>query len=65
MNQADILSRLEDLLVKNIPSAVERLRMKEPVYSLRIWYFGSDVVGDRTPALMIPTDALRQSIFIE
>jgi hypothetical protein len=62
MSPAEILNRLEDLLVAQIPDAVKKLRIREPVYSLRIWYFGSDEGGDRSPKLILPTEALRQKV---
>ena len=62
MNPAEILGHLEDLLVTHIPEAAKKMRIKEPVYSLRIWYFGSDTEGDRSPNLIVATEALRQKV---
>ena len=37
-----ILARLEELLVAEIPRCVKALSIVEPVYCLRIWWYGTD-----------------------
>jgi hypothetical protein len=59
----DLLFRLEERLIALIPKRVAALGIREPVYSLRIWYYGTDVPSDeRVPSLMLPKEATRQSI---
>ena len=61
-----ILERLEKLLVDTIPKRVEMLGISEPVYCLRIWYFGTDVMPEeRTPSLMLPKEAWRKRVLAE
>jgi hypothetical protein len=56
------LRQLEKSLVAQIPERVKALRIAEPVYCLRIWYYGTDSVGDRAPSLTLKTEALRQQL---
>lgn len=62
----EILKRLEELLVAAIPARVERLAIADPVYCLRVWYFGTDVMPEeRTPSLMLPKEAWRRQVLAE
>jgi hypothetical protein len=63
--QPEILAQLEEALVECIPKHIENVSIREPVYSLRIWYFGTDLIGDRAPELMLTTESLRQQIIVE
>jgi len=62
MNCHPVLSELEDLLVSLAPGAVAAIRdeIVEPVYSLRIWYHGTDSYGDLSPSLMLPKESIRR-----
>ena len=63
MHARSALARIEELIVQNAPSYVTAMKIREPVFCLRIWYFGGDCLpGERAPMLMLPTDSLRQSI---
>ena len=48
MNGHPVLSELEDLLVTLTPKSVAAIKNEivEPVYSLRIWYYGTDTYYD-------------------
>jgi hypothetical protein len=60
MTQDELLSRIEALLISHVPRCVKAENIPEPVYSLRIWYHGSDTCGpDRTPGLMLPKESWR------
>lgn len=56
------LAQLEERLVKVIPSFVRAIGIDEPVYCLRIWYYGTDTAGDRTPSLMLPKESVRKQL---
>jgi hypothetical protein len=56
------LGQLEERLVKIIPGCVRAIGIEEPVYCLRIWYYGTDTVGDRTPSLMLPKESVRKQL---
>jgi hypothetical protein len=56
------LAQLEERLVKVIPGCVRAIGINEPVYCLRIWYYGTDTVGDRTPSLTLPKESARQQL---
>jgi hypothetical protein len=64
-NSQTLLRRLEETLIEDIPPRVKALRIPEPVYCLRIWYYGTDTDGDRTPSLTLKTEALRQRLVAE
>jgi hypothetical protein len=57
-----VLRKLEESLLAHIPHRVQSLGIAQPVYCLRIWYYGTDIDGDRTPSLTFKTDALRQQL---
>src|SRR5262245_57307790 len=60
MNDKQLLAKIESLLVAHIPTCIQAAKIAEPVYSLRVWYHGSDTYGpDRTPGLMLPKEAWR------
>lgn len=60
-----LLTEAEERLVMLIPLRVKSLGIREPVYCLRIWYYGTDTVGDRTPSLMLPKEAVRRKLMSE
>ena len=62
MNRHPVLLELEELLVSLAPGAVAAIRdeIVEPVYSLRIWYHGTDSYGDLSPSLMLPRESIRR-----
>jgi hypothetical protein len=62
MNGSALLRQLEETLVTSIPPRVKAVRLREPVYCLRIWFYGTDAVGGRTPSLTLKTDSLRQKV---
>jgi hypothetical protein len=57
-----LLVKAEERLVTLIPNRVKALGIREAVYCLRIWYYGTDTVGDRTPTLMLPKESLRRRL---
>jgi hypothetical protein len=58
---SSLLAEAADLLVRLIPPQVRSLNIGETVYSLRIWYHGSDsFTSDWTPWLMLPKESVRQ-----
>jgi len=66
MSQKKLLSEIESLLVTHIPVRVKAAKIKEPVYSLRVWFHGSDTYGpDRTPGLMLPKESWRVKVLAE
>ena len=62
MNRHPVLLELEELLVSLAPGAVASIRdeIVEPVYSLRMWYYGTDTYGDLSPSLMLPKESIRR-----
>ena len=64
MEQDPLLSRLEALLVERVPEQVKALCISEPVYCLRLRYYGRDE-GEGAPTLMLPPEALRRKIIAE
>jgi hypothetical protein len=63
MNADEILARLEELLPVLIPRVVKRLQIKTPIYSLRIIFYGTDVMPeDRSTSLLLVKEAYRQSV---
>lgn len=66
MTGRPILDCLEERLVAAIPARVKAMEVVEPVYCLRIWYFGTDTLpAERTPSLMLPKEAWRQRMLKE
>lgn len=66
MTGEQILARLEELLVAEIPRCVKALNIVEPVYCLRIWWYGTDCMPeDRTPSLMLAKESYRRRIVAE
>jgi hypothetical protein len=65
MASRDLISQLEDSLIAFIPPRVKSLRILEPVYCLRVWYYGTDIDGNRTPSLTLKTEALRKEVIVE
>jgi hypothetical protein len=59
---SEVLAAIEERLVELIPQRVKALGIDEPVYCLRIWYYGTDTGGDRVPSLMLGTAAARQAV---
>jgi hypothetical protein len=58
-----LLSRIEERLVALIPSHVAALGIREPVYCLRNWYYGTDMLPtERVPTLMLPKESTRQRV---
>jgi hypothetical protein len=57
--QDQLLIEAEEMLVKQTPPLVQSIGIREPVYCLRIWYYGSDVVDDRVPDVMLPKESVR------
>ena len=57
--------RLQERLVELIPQRVGALGIVEPVYCLRVWYYGTDAGGDRVPSLMLCPDAARRRVLAE
>lgn len=56
------LSAIEQKLVTLIPIRVQSLEISDPVYCLRIWYYGTDAFGDRVPTLMLCSEANRRKV---
>ena len=56
------LQRIEKLLVESIPSTVKAARVDEPVYSLRIWYNGTESEADAIPWLMLVKESTRRDL---
>lgn len=61
----DPLAAVEERLVELIPQRVKTLGLRDPVYCLRIWYYGTDVGGDRVPTLTLVPDAARRRVLAE
>lgn len=59
-DRASILAQAEDRLVALIPTRVKAIGIQEPVYCLRIWYYGTDTGGDRVPSLMLVKESVRR-----
>jgi hypothetical protein len=63
---SSLLAEVADMLVRLIPPQVRSLNIGETVYSLRIWYHGSDsFTSDWTPWLMLPKESVRQQALAE
>jgi hypothetical protein len=59
----EILAALKERLVELIPQRVGALGLGEPVYCLRVWYYGTDAGGDGVPSLMLcPNTARRRML---
>ena len=56
------LQRIEGLLVELIPPAVKAAQLADPVYSLRIWYNGTESESDAIPWLMLVKDSTRKDL---
>jgi hypothetical protein len=65
MTGPDLLRQLEEPLVTCIPKRVKALRLREPVYCLRIWFYGTDCVGEGIPSLTLKTESLRQRVLAD
>jgi hypothetical protein len=63
--ESETLVAIEDRLGELIPRRVKALGISEPVYCLRIWYYGTDTGGDRVPSLMFCTAAARRKVLAE
>ncbi len=61
----ELLAALQERLIELIPQRVGALGIGEPVYCLRVWYYGTDVGGDRVPSLMLCPDAARRRVLAE
>jgi hypothetical protein len=61
----EALAALQERLVELIPQRVGALGIGEPVYCLRVWYYGTDTGGDRVPSLMLCPDAVRRRVLAE
>lgn len=59
------LKQMEDILVAVVPEAVQRARITEPVYCLRIWYNGTDSFEEAVPHLLLVKDSTRQKFLKE
>jgi hypothetical protein len=60
MTSEQILAGIEEVLVLAIPQRVKALAINEAVYCLRIWWYGTDMPGDRTPSLTLAKESYRQ-----
>ncbi|HXT57298.1 MAG TPA: hypothetical protein VN699_01635 [Pirellulales bacterium] len=66
MTARQILNCLEERLATAVPLRVRAMEIIEPVYCLRIWYFGTDVLPEgRTPSLMLAKEAWWQQMLAE
>lgn len=61
-NGADPLAAVENGLVGLIPRRVQALGLREPMYCLRVWYYGTDTGGDRVPSLTLCPEAARRKV---
>ena len=61
----ELLAALQERLIELIPQRVRALGIGEPVYCLRVWYYGTDVGLDRVPSLMLCPDAARRRVLAE
>ena len=61
----ELLAALQERLIELIPQRVGALGIGEPVYCLRVWYYGTDVGLDRVPSLMLCPDAARRRVLAE
>jgi hypothetical protein len=64
-NGGNPLAAVEDQLVRLIPGRVRSLGVREPVYCLRVWYYGTDTGGDRVPSLTLCLDAARRNVLAD
>ena len=63
MNPEDVLQKMEDRLVAVVPGKVQSMNITEPVYALRLWYYGWSMSEDeRVPSIMLPKENYRQRI---
>ncbi len=66
MNQDSLLAEMERRLITLIPKQVQSLRIREAMYCLRIWYFGSDsALDDWQFKLTLKPAALRARLVAE
>jgi hypothetical protein len=65
VSSAQILKELENLLVQFIPQAVQSRDVAEPVYCLRIWFYGTDSIGDLHPSLVLKKESARRRVIAE
>lgn len=65
MHDMPLLETLEELLVKEIPRRVATLELRDPVYCLRIWYYGGDTDLGCPPSLMLPRESVRRTAQVE
>ncbi len=56
-----LLSKIEKILVAEIPKAVKAAKVKEQVYCLRIWYNGTDMDETAVPSLMLVKESARKT----
>lgn len=54
------LAQIEELLVTETPTAVKSAKIKDPVYCLRIWYYGTSSSGNAVPSLMLVKESTRR-----
>jgi hypothetical protein len=66
MTPDQLLNELERLLLASIPKHVGNLRIREPMYCLRLWYYGSDTPAEfLTFRLTLKSSALRSRLVSE
>jgi hypothetical protein len=60
-----LLAETEKRLIALIPPRIKALDIREPVYCLRVWYYGTDTDGDRVPSLMLAKESVRRKLVSE
>ena len=59
-----LLADAEEILVREIPPAIQKLKLSQPVYAMLLKFTGVDTdVTGYPPPLLLPTAALREKIF--
>ena len=59
-----LLADAEEILVREIPPAIQKLKLSQPVYALLLKFTGVDTdVTGYPPPLLLPTAAVREKIF--